>query len=107
VPPEDVDALAAAIEELLYDHGARERIAANIAAYAREHTWENTLKPLVAFCSDPSPAPDRVAGIVSERTRIVNDLNKRIRGLESSSSWKLTKPLRAVSEWVARRRRKL
>ncbi|MFP3464430.1 glycosyltransferase family 4 protein [Leifsonia sp. SIMBA_070] len=107
VPPEDVDALAQAIEELLYDGAARERIAANIAAYASEHTWEHTLRPLVAFCSDPTPAPDRIAGIVSERTRIVNDLHKRVHGLESSSSWKLTRPLRAASNWVAARRSKL
>ena len=107
VPPEDVEALAQAIEELLYDGAARERIAANIAVYAREHTWEQSLRPLVAFCSDPSPAPDRVAGIVSERTRVTNDLRKRIRGLEESTSWKLTRPMRGASEWVARRRRKL
>jgi len=107
VPPEDVDALARAIEELLYDTAARARIAENIAVYAREHTWENTLRPLVAFCADPAPAPDRVAGIVSERNRVVDDLTTRIRGLEQSSSWKLTRPLRATSEWVARRRRKL
>jgi glycosyltransferase involved in cell wall biosynthesis len=107
VPPEDVVALAAAIEELLYDEEARRRIAANVAAYAREHTWEHTLRDLIDFCKDPSPAADRVAGIVSERTRITNDLRKRIAGLESSSSWRLTRPLRAVSEWVAGRGRKL
>ncbi|MGH1547835.1 glycosyltransferase family 4 protein [Leifsonia poae] len=107
VPPEDVEALAAAIEELLYDADARERIGANIAAYAQEHTWEHTLRPLVAYCADPTPAPDRVAGIVSERTRVTNDLHKRIRGLESSSSWRLTRPLRAASEWVSAKRRKL
>jgi len=107
VPPEDVEALAAAIEELLYDGDARERIAANITAYAREHTWEHTLRPLVAYCADPTPAPDRVAGIVSERTRVTNDLRKRIHGLESSSSWRLTRPLRAASQWVSAKRRKL
>lgn len=107
VPPEDVAALAGAIEELLYDEEARRRIAGNVAAYAREHTWEHTLRDLIDFCKDPSPAPDRVAGIVSERTRITNDLLKRVDGLESSSSWRLTRPLRAVSEWVAARGRKL
>ncbi len=107
VPPEDVDALAAAIEELLYDAEARERIAANVAAYARDHTWEHSLRPLVEFCKHPAPAADRLEGIVSERTRITNDLHNRILGLETSSSWRLTRPLRAASHWVGARRHKL
>ncbi len=107
VPPEDVDALAAAIEELLYDAEARDRIAGNVAAYASEHTWQSSLRPLIEFCMAPTPAPDRLEGIVSERTRVTNDLRKRIRGLEASSSWRLTRPLRATSEWVAARRGKL
>lgn len=107
VAPEDPDGLARAIEELLYDADARQRIARNIAAYSVEHTWEKTLQPLLAFCADPSRAPDRVQGIVSERARIANDLRKRIAGLESSSSWRLTRPLRTVSQWASRRSRQL
>ncbi len=107
VPPEDVDALAAALEELLFDDEARARISANVAAFAQQMTWSRSLRPLVEFCKNPAPAPDRVQGIVSERTRITADLNKRIAGLEASSSWKLTRPLRAISERLAGRRRGL
>ncbi|UAJ80557.1 glycosyltransferase family 4 protein [Leifsonia sp. ZF2019] len=107
VPPEDVDALAAAIEELLYDAEARSRISANVAAFARSHTWEHSLRALVAFCKNPSRAPDLVAGVESERTRITNDLRRRVSGLEASSSWRLTKPLRTASHWLAQRARKL
>ncbi|CAM5507802.1 glycosyltransferase family 4 protein [Leifsonia shinshuensis] len=107
VAPEDPHALARAIEELLYDGDARARIAANIAEYSKDHTWEKTLQPLLAFCADPSPAPDHVQGIVSERTRIANDLRTRIAGLESSSSWRVTRPLRTVSTWASRRGRQL
>lgn len=107
VAPEDAEGLATAIEELLYDGAARKRIAANIAEYAQGHTWENSLRALVAFCRTPTPAPDRLAGVRSERNRIVDDMRTRIHGLESSSSWRLTKPLRAASDWVSRRARKL
>ena len=58
----------------------------NVAAYASEHTWQSSLRPLIEFCMAPTPAPDRLEGIVSERTRVTNDLRKRIRGLEASSS---------------------
>ncbi|WP_091452167.1 glycosyltransferase [Actinokineospora iranica] len=62
VPAEDGDALAAALERVLYDEefaqGCRERIAV-----ARERfTWENVLAPLTAFCRAPRPAADRLAG---------------------------------------------
>jgi glycosyltransferase involved in cell wall biosynthesis len=107
VPPEDVDALAAAIEELLYDADARSRISANVTAFAQSHTWKHSLRALVDFCKNPTRAPDLVAGIESERTRIANDLRRRVHGLESSSSWRLTRPLRTASKWVARGRREL
>lgn len=107
VPPEDVDALASAIEELLFDADERARIAGNVERFAAGMTWATSLTPLIEFCKNPTPAPDRVQGIVSERTRINNDLHKRIAGLENSSSWRLTKPLRAVAERLTGRRPEL
>ena len=107
VPPEDVEALATAIEELLYDDDARERISANVREFAKDLTWEHSLAALVEFCKNPSPAPDRVAGIVSERARIDRDLRIRIAGLESSTSWRLTRPLRALTGRLSARRRGL
>ncbi|MES1169689.1 MAG: glycosyltransferase, partial [Leifsonia sp.] len=107
VPPEDVDALAAAIEELLFDTNERARIAANVERFASSMTWATSLTPLLEFCKNPTPAPDRIQGIVSERNRINNDLHKRIAGLENSSSWRLTRPLRAVMERLTGRRPEL
>jgi len=59
VPERDVDALAGALEAMLYD---TERSAAARAAVTRvrsDFTWEKALAPLVAFCQEPSVAPDR------------------------------------------------
>ena len=62
VPAEEPDALAAALERVLYDAefatGCRERIAAVRDRFG----WERTLAPLVEFCRHPRPAADRLAG---------------------------------------------
>lgn len=62
VPAEDADALAAALEKVLYDEefaaAARERIA----VVRERFTWETALAPLVSFCRNPSPAADRLPG---------------------------------------------
>jgi glycosyltransferase involved in cell wall biosynthesis len=59
VDPEDVDALADAIERMLLDADFRAACAANVDAVARELTWSKVLQPLIEFCRDPRPAPDR------------------------------------------------
>lgn len=62
VPPEDPGALAAGLERVLYDEeyatAARERIA----GVRDRFTWETALAPLISFCRNPMPAPDRLAG---------------------------------------------
>jgi hypothetical protein len=62
VPPKDADALADALEKVLYDNefaaAARERIA----VVRERFTWETALAPLVSFCRNPSPAADRLPG---------------------------------------------
>ncbi|MFC4853504.1 glycosyltransferase [Actinophytocola glycyrrhizae] len=62
VPAEDPDALADALEKVLYDTefaaAARERIA----VVRERFTWETALAPLVSFCRNPSPAADRLPG---------------------------------------------
>jgi GT2 family glycosyltransferase/glycosyltransferase involved in cell wall biosynthesis len=62
VPAEDADALADALEKVLYDTefaaAARERIA----VVRERFTWETALAPLVSFCRNPSPAADRLPG---------------------------------------------
>jgi glycosyltransferase involved in cell wall biosynthesis len=62
VPAGDPAALAAALQQALYDDafaaGCRERIA----MVAQRYTWEAALAPLVEFCRHPRPAPDRLPG---------------------------------------------
>ncbi|GAA2242238.1 glycosyltransferase [Herbiconiux moechotypicola] len=62
VPERDVQALADALERMLYD--APEAAAAReaVARVREDFTWERTLAPLVEFCRDPRPAADRATG---------------------------------------------
>jgi glycosyltransferase involved in cell wall biosynthesis len=59
VPPEDVDALAGALEHVLFDEGAAETARANIDRVNERFTWEVVLRPLANYVRDPWPAPDR------------------------------------------------
>jgi glycosyltransferase involved in cell wall biosynthesis len=59
VPPENVDALADALEHVLFDEGAAETARANIERVDERFRWEVVLKPLVDYIRDPWPAPDR------------------------------------------------
>jgi glycosyltransferase involved in cell wall biosynthesis len=62
VPATDPEALAAALEKVLYDSnfaaGCRERIA----TVRERFIWETALAPLLRFCRDPRPAADRLPG---------------------------------------------
>jgi glycosyltransferase involved in cell wall biosynthesis len=59
VPPADATALAAAIIEMVCNEEARETAARNLRIVRDEFTWSRALAPLVEFCVDPRPAPDR------------------------------------------------
>ena len=99
VPPEDTDALVIALEQCLYGDGESDRLRANVHRYAERMRWSNVLQPLVAFCRAPKPAADR--GVRSVRIQERDAMEIRIEGLERSTSWRITKPLR----WVANRGR--
>ncbi len=58
VPAGDVDALAAAIREVLFDDDARARYAAAVARVRERFTWDRTLAPLLDFCDAPRHAAD-------------------------------------------------
>ena len=58
VPERDVDALARALEEMLYDEAAAARVREHIAEQAVSFRWSRTLRPLVDFCRDPRRAVD-------------------------------------------------
>jgi glycosyltransferase involved in cell wall biosynthesis len=98
VPPEDVEALASALEDVLYRPGERQRLAGNVAAFAQQMRWSEVLRPLVSYCRNPYRAPDKVLGVLSPRNRHARSLQVRIRGLEQSTSWKVTRPLRWLSD---------
>ena len=58
VPAEDVDALVAALEEMLYDDAARSVAIENVRGFAQDYRWSRVLLPLVEFCRSPRRAAD-------------------------------------------------
>jgi GT2 family glycosyltransferase/glycosyltransferase involved in cell wall biosynthesis len=64
VPERDVDALAAALERVLYDPEANEAARAAVTRVRERFTWERVLEPLLEFCRHPEPAPDRALDLV-------------------------------------------
>lgn len=62
VPPEDVEALADALDRVLYHPDFAARCVDRIGMVRDQFTWEQTLEPLVRFCRDPRPAADRLPG---------------------------------------------
>lgn len=60
VPPQDVDALVNALEEMLYDEEAAAKVRTNVARYAERFRWATVLKPLLAFADAPHRARDLV-----------------------------------------------
>jgi glycosyltransferase involved in cell wall biosynthesis len=59
VPYEDVDATAAALRALAEDHDRLRKCAERSRAAAPRFLWSEVAKPLIAYCKDPRPAPDR------------------------------------------------
>ena len=60
VPAEDPDALAEALQRVLYDAEFAAACRERIAAVRERFTWESVLAPLTEFCRDPRPAADRL-----------------------------------------------
>jgi len=60
VPESDPDALADALELMLFDEQASARARTNVGRVRQEFTWDKALAPLIEFCRDPRPAPDRL-----------------------------------------------
>jgi glycosyltransferase involved in cell wall biosynthesis len=102
VPPQDVEALASALDKLLYDEDKRQQTSKRVTAFSRSMTWEKVLRPLTEFCAAPHAAFDHDEPMELPQARQIRDLRARIRGLESSTSWKITRPIRLVSEGVRR-----
>jgi glycosyltransferase involved in cell wall biosynthesis len=100
VPPQDVEALASALDKLLYDEDRRQQTSKRVTAFSRSMTWDKVLQPLTEFCANPAGAADRRNRMELPQERHIKDLYTRIDGLERSTSWRLTVPLRWVSEKV-------
>ncbi|AZI58527.1 glycosyltransferase [Nakamurella antarctica] len=62
VSAENVTELAEALEIVLYDEEFAKRVKDNISSLRDQYTWEHALTPLLEFCRDPRPAPDRISG---------------------------------------------
>jgi len=58
VPAEDVEALAAAIYEVLSSDSAQQRYRANVRRVAQGFRWPRVLEPLLAFCRRPVRSAD-------------------------------------------------
>ncbi len=58
VPPEDVDALEAALETYLFDADAIASARAAVREFAGQYRWASVLAPLVEFCRYPRRAAD-------------------------------------------------
>ena len=118
VAPGDVDALAAALEELLYNADVAATVSENVRRYAPELSWSNATRPLVEFVTNPRRAADHEridrahADDLADRDRErreregntdVDILNRRLHELQSSASWRVTAPLRRVMSALRRR----
>jgi len=98
VPTEDIDALADALAEVLYDDDVSARMRANVAAYAQRMTWSQVLKPFVDYCAQPWRAPDLLDRVGTAQDVAIRELEKQVAGLKASTSWRVTRPLRWLAE---------
>ncbi len=65
VKSNDVDALASAIERVLFDEKFAAEAKSNVQRVAEQFTWEVVLQPLVDFVRDGTHAADKPGGRVS------------------------------------------
>jgi glycosyltransferase involved in cell wall biosynthesis len=127
VPPEDVNALAAALEEVLFLTDAA-AIRENVRAFAAQVTWDRALTPLLAFLEEPKHAADYPSSLTesmdAHRLRHIESLEAKILQLgeqlgsaqvdmlnavgevdriHASTSWRATAPIRALGRILRRR----
>ena len=89
VPPEDVDALAEAIESVLYSP-ERAQTSERVRQFGQTMCWDQTLSALIAFCKAPYAAADR-----ERRSSPVGKKLKRSVGrLRHTTVWRRTEGIR-------------
>lgn len=105
VPAGDVDALADAIREVLFDDTARARYAAAVARVRERFTWDRTLAPLLDFCDAPHHAADYAGDRAALGTR--GGREKRTSGLghDLRMAWHHLRASGPADVWARIRRR--
>lgn len=79
VPDRDAEALADALEKVLYDEAFIASARAAIAEAREEFTWERVLQPLVEFVRAPHHAADRAVGAPGRERPLAAGRRKRPR----------------------------
>ena len=64
--PQDVDAVAVALAQLLDTSDLRERYQPAFGKVRPLLEWERVCEPIVHFCQNPRLAPDRAAGVMAQ-----------------------------------------
>lgn len=86
VPPEDADALAAALKELLFVDDT-ETTRANVRSFAQAITWDHAILPLLRFLRQPVHAADfpssRDDSIDGHRLRHIESLEAKLLELDA------------------------
>ncbi|MDI6023769.1 glycosyltransferase family 4 protein [Leucobacter sp. UT-8R-CII-1-4] len=89
VPPEDVDALATAIEEVLYSP-ERAEMSERVLAFGETMRWERTLETLLAFCVQPRQAADRIR----RASPVGKEVTRSIGRLRHTTFWRRSEGFR-------------
>lgn len=76
VPPGDVDALADAIEKILYEPGIAEQTSQNVRSFAETMTWSVALNPLITFIQNSQRSADSGNSYVKQMGKL-NYLQRR------------------------------
>ncbi len=77
VPPQDVEAMAQAIEKILYRRGGKSAFKKNFDTIRTSLAWDKVIRPLVDFCLHPKIAPDK-GQYLTEIERISRDKDNLI-----------------------------
>ena len=115
VRPGDVEGLAKAIEALLSDPVRMVQTAGRSRELAATLTWDHATRALVDFCLDPHVAADDPRFVHHAKPRLeaernypleVSLLKNEIAELTSSTSWRITGPVRRVWSGLSRWRQR-
>jgi hypothetical protein len=84
----DVDGLTQALSDVLDAPGGRAAYGECFREVAAGMTWERALAPLVGFCADPQPAPDRLAELPLVVSPVAPAESKGLSSALASARWR-------------------